>query len=322
MRGARFSSSVPAQMASTRFSNPWPHAEHGFSDILLWKLGKMEKDHEPYPDRPAALMPDAQIPPMPTEGWQVTWLGHSSFLLQGAGRRFLIDPILSKYCSPLPIPTLRRLSPAPFTLEQLGKIDAVFLTHAHYDHCDVSTLRKLPADTPVYAPKGHLWWLERKALYAAGSAGWHESIEPFPGIKATLTPAQHFTARTPWDRNKALWGGWLFEGAGKKIWHAGDSGYCPAFQEIGEKYGPIDLGLIPIGAYAPRSIMKAMHMNPSEAVDVFHETRCRKAIAMHWGTFRLTDEPMGAPPERLQEALQEKPGDFVVGQVGESWAVL
>jgi N-acyl-phosphatidylethanolamine-hydrolysing phospholipase D len=117
----------------------------------------------------------------------------------------------------------------------------------------------------------------------------------------------------------------LLENAGVKLWHAGDSGYCPAFQEIGERFGPIDFGMIPIGAYSPRWFMKPMHMNPEEAVDVFEETRCRRAVAMHWGTFRLTDEPLGEPPLRLTARLKEKgiaSDRFIIGSVGQSWNVL
>jgi N-acyl-phosphatidylethanolamine-hydrolysing phospholipase D len=130
-------------------------------------------------------------------------------------------------------------------------------------------------------------------------------LEIAPGVKVTATPAQHFTARTPWDRNRGHWCGWIIEGAGKRLWHAGDSAWCPAFEEIGRRFSPIDLGMIPIGAYNPRAIMESVHVTPEEAVDVFKATGCKRAIAMHWGTFRLTDEPMSEPPARLKEACEK-----------------
>lgn len=141
-------------------------------------------------------------------------------------------------------------------------------------------------------------------------------------LKVTATPAQHFTARTPFDRNRGHWCGWLLEGGGAKIWHAGDSGYCPAFREIGERHGPIDFAMIPIGAYQPRGIMKPMHMNPEEASQVFDDARCRRAVGMHWGTFVLTDEPLQEPPLRLRrEQKIRHPGaeTFIAGKVGEQW---
>jgi N-acyl-phosphatidylethanolamine-hydrolysing phospholipase D len=204
-------------------------------------------------------------------------------------------------------------------MEDLPKIDAVLLTHSHYDHLDLATLRKLGTSMPLFIAEGHAAWLNSKGFPAVREQAWHSSLEILPGIRVTSTPAQHFTARSPLDRNRGHWCGWLIEGAGCKLWHAGDSGYCPAFAAIGALYGPIDFGMIPIGAYQPRRIMRPMHLNPAEAVRVFQETRCRRAAAMHWGTFRLTDEPIGEPPLWLKSALKENgvdPGLFEVVAVG------
>ena len=160
----------------------------------------------------------------------------------------------------------------------------------------------------------------KKGFRDVREAAWFESLSFRKGVTFTATPAQHFTARTPFDRNRAHWCGWLVEGGGCKLWHAGDSAWCPAFREIGERLGPIDLGMIPIGAYQPRSIMRSMHMNPEEAVDAFEDALCRRAVAMHWGTFRLTDEPMGEPPLRLRNELRKRgiaDDVFRVPKVGE-----
>ncbi len=298
-------------------------------DILRWKLGRtpMEPAKIPNaPDEPAGWrkVTREEIATPPEAGWRVTWLGHASFLVQGGGASLLIDPVFSDYCAPLPIRSLRRKVPVPCALAELPRIDAVLLTHSHYDHLDLTTLRALGKNTPIVISEGHAAWLGRKGFRNVRELPWHAGLEVSSGIRVTATPAQHFTARTPFDRNRGHWCGFLIEGAGCKLWHAGDSGWCAAFREIGERYGPIDFGMIPIGAYNPRKIMRAMHMNPEEAVRAFEETRCRRAVAMHWGTFQLTDEPMGEPVLLLGRALKEKTlaaERFTAGRVGESWEI-
>jgi N-acyl-phosphatidylethanolamine-hydrolysing phospholipase D len=309
-----------------RFTNPWRHRGHRFRDVFRWKLGLGPREEASVaPDAAAARVAGWTCQPPPAEGWRVTWLGHASFLIQGCGRNLLVDPVLSEHCAPLPLPPLRRLVAAPCSARDLPRIDAVLLTHSHYDHLDLPTLRALGMDTPLRVPEGHAGWLRRKGFREVRELSWFGSEELLPGLRVTATPAQHFTARTPFDRDRGHWCGWMVEGGGVKLWHAGDSGYCPGFREIGERLGPPDLGMIPIGAYAPRWFMEPMHMNPEEAVRVFLDTGCRRALAMHWGTFRLTDEPMGEPPLRLAAELARRgipAGDFVSGSVGEAWRVL
>ncbi|MCX8496109.1 MAG: MBL fold metallo-hydrolase [Akkermansiaceae bacterium] len=314
----------------SRYGNPWAHDNHGFLDILRWKLkwGPQEVSVSPdAPDEPAgwrAVRRD-EIAIIPEVGWRVTWLGHASFLLQGGGVSLLIDPIYSDHCAPVPIPSLRRMVAPPCSIEDLPQIHAVLLTHGHYDHLDLPTLRRLGMETRIVVAEGHAAWLRGKGFKQATELAWHECDEISPGIGLTSTPAQHFTARSPFDRNRGHWCGWFIEGAGCKLWHAGDSGYCPAFREIGERHGPADLAMIPIGAYQPRAIMRPMHLNPEEAVQAFLDAGCRSAVAMHWGTFRLTDEPMGEPPILLERALGERslPSEvFQVLQVGDQRHVM
>jgi N-acyl-phosphatidylethanolamine-hydrolysing phospholipase D len=306
------------------FSNPWLHDEHRLRDVLRWKLGLAPKDPPSAAgDAPAPAIPFTSGPP-PAAGWRVTWLGHSSFLLQGSGRNLLIDPVFSAHCAPLPFPSLKRRVPPPCLASELPRIDAVLISHSHYDHLDLPTLKSLGRRTPLLVPQGHARRLARNGFHEVREIPWFGGAELFPGLRATATPAQHFTARTPFDRNRGHWCGWLLEGGGVKLWHAGDSGYCPAFREIGERLGPIDFGMIPIGAYSPRWFMRPMHLNPEEAVRVFQETRCRRAVAMHWGTFRLTDEPMAEPPLRLAAELARTGIDasrFSTGAIGQSWQV-
>ncbi len=294
-------------------------------DVIRWKLGFGPREMPLLPDAPDNPAPwrhldAASIATPPASGWRAVWLGHASFLLQGCGISLLIDPVFSNHCAPLPLPSLRRKLSPPCGLADLPRIDAVLLTHSHYDHLDLPTLRELGYATRLLVPEGHGAWLRRKGFPDVTELRWHESLMAAPSVRITATPAQHFTARSLADRDQAHWCGWRIDSPQGSLWHAGDSGYCPAFREIGERHGPVDFGMIPIGAYQPRHIMRPMHMNPGEAVQVFLETRCRRAVGMHWGTFRLTDEPLGEPPLLLERALREKKipaALFTAGMVGE-----
>lgn len=276
---------------------------------MRWKVGLARRDPVIHPDDQPALMEvlnPAEIAEPPALGWRVVWLGHASFLLQGHGQSILIDPLFSDYCSPVPLPGLRRLRPPPIALAALPSINAILITHGHYDHLDLPTLKTLGKDTPVFLAEGQEVLLQRLGFSAAVGVPWWGSVTLSPEIKITAVPAFHFTARTPWDKNRAHWCGWVLSGSMQRFYHAGDTAWCAAFAEIGRRFGPIDLAMIPIGAYSPRAIMRQVHVSPEEAVDIHQAVGARQSLACHWGTFRLTDEPLGEPPLRLQAEMKHR----------------
>lgn len=298
---------------SARFKNLHLHESHGLKDVLRWKLST----------RGRAV--DLFVPPVWRGGRQegrftATWIGHSSFLFRAGESSFLVDPVLSDYCAPFPAKRLRRRAPPGLALPDLLDVPTVFITHNHYDHLDRPTIRQLPASVQFVVPKGLGRWFRALGRSRVEEFDWWGS-RSVGALEVTCVPAQHFSSRTLWDRDRTLWAGWIVQSGGKTIYLAGDTGYCPVLQEIGERFGPVDLATLPIGAYEPRWFMKPMHVNPEEAVQIHREVRSRLSIACHWGTFCLTDEPMDEPPRRLAAALQaagNDPREFRVLSIGES----
>lgn len=255
---------------------------------------------------PARAEPDLNLIHHPNpDHLQVTWIGHATFLLQLAGKNILTDPIYSDCCAPVYLPNLRRRSAPGIPFSNLPPIDYVVISHDHYDHFDQDTIRRL-GKGPVYLiPQGMEPLLRRMKLPRRVELDWWQSTN-LDSLAFHCVPAQHCSGRGVFDRNRRLWGGWVIEGADKKIFFAGDSGYSDIFLAIGGKFGPVDLSLLPIGAYSPRALMKPVHMNPAEAVQIHLDLCSRQSIASHWGTFRLTSEPMDEPPRALAQALADK----------------
>jgi len=232
----------------------------------------------------------------------VTWVGHSTLLVQQGGLNILTDPQWSDRASPLTFAGPRRVTPPGLRFEDLPPIDLVLISHDHYDHLDVDTVRRLwAAHHPRFlAPLGFKAWFAAVGIPAVDGLDWWESRE-VGGLTLTCVPAQHWGARSWTDENRRLWAGWAVVGAGRRLYFAGDTGYyAPIFAQIGERLGPFDLAAIPIGAYRPPEIMHLTHTTPDEALQVLDDVRGTRLLAIHWGTFDLAEEPFADPPRRLE----------------------
>ena len=238
----------------------------------------------------------------------ITFVGHATFLIQTAGGNLLIDPVWAARASPVSFAGPRRVRAPGVRWDDLPAISLVLLSHNHYDHCDLGTLRALDRrfGMPLVTPLGNAPLLRAAGVRRVEEIDWWQRAAT-ASLPVTLTPAQHFSSRTMFDRNRALWGGFLIEaGRGRRILFAGDSGYGPHFRQVAARLGPIDLALLPIGAYEPRWFMKDIHMNPAEAVRAHIDLAARQSIAMHYGTFQLTPEGIDEPPSELATALRER----------------
>jgi N-acyl-phosphatidylethanolamine-hydrolysing phospholipase D len=298
---------------SGRFRNPWPNATvRGLGGMIRWKVVQPLIGQWPPEDR--SPVPPSATPTIAPEGHRgltVTWFGHSTALLQLDGVNLLTDPVWSNRASPLRFAGPRRRVPPPAPLEALPRLDAVLLSHNHYDHLDrdtVITLARLHPATPWVAPLGLAPLLREFGVREVRELDWWGETS-LAGVTVAATPAQHFSARGPFDRNLSLWCGYAVRTPSWRVWFAGDTGYHPEFRAIGERHGPFDLALIPIGAYDPRWFMRPVHLDAEEAVQVALDLRAAHpshpggaVLPIHWGTFKLTDEPMDEPPRRAREA--------------------
>ncbi|KAI9258971.1 beta-lactamase superfamily domain-containing protein [Phascolomyces articulosus] len=333
------------------FRNPWESAApNGIRETIKMlseiSLRKTERSITPNAKPPTVEKMNWGLIQEPKQAGDknivVTWLGHACALVQINGLNVLLDPVFSDRCSPLSFVGPKRYTDAPCELKDLPKIDAVVISHNHYDHLDTNSIKELAEQHPeahFYVPLGNKSWFDIKnANERVTELDWWEHRTLTLGdqsVKFTCTPCQHFSGRGILDRNKTLWASWCLEGvrdgqtSAGKVFFGGDTGYrnvplgttldqqydedhldslphCPAFKEIGSKIGPFDLSLIPIGAYSPRWFMSTIHCSPEDAVRVHEDVKSKKSIGIHWGTFVLTDEPVNEPPQRLKKALQKR----------------
>ena len=295
-----------------RYTNPWPtRPPVGHNNVVRWALAhRLVREPDTGEAVVAAATPSVVTPRAGADALTLTWIGHSTTLVQIGGLNVLTDPVWAERASPIAFAGPRRRLPPAMPLDALPPIDAVTISHNHYDHLDVATVKRLSARFPEaewLVPAG-VGRLVRKA--GARRVHEHEWWEDrrIGALTITCTPAQHSSGRGLRDRNRSLWCGWAIMATvpRRAVYFAGDTAYCPAFLEIGARLGPFDACLLPIGAYEPRWYMRYVHMTPEEAVRAYQEL-CRdhfgdaSFVPIHWGTFRIADERLDDPPRRLRE---------------------
>lgn len=290
----------------TLFHNRDGRAPVGFSALLKWKL------HNPGPKWPPhAPSPFARATPAERveSGIRLTMIGHSSLLVQMAGLNILTDPVWSRRASPFAFVGPKRVNAPGIDFADLPPIDLVLVSHNHYDHLDLTTLRRLKKahDPLVLTPLGNDTII-RTAVPGMRVAAhdWGESVDLAGRALVHIEPAHHWSARGTRDRRMALWGGFVVETAAGKAYYAGDTGFDEGahYRKLAEKHGGFDLAILPIGAYEPRWFMRQHHQDPEEAVQGMILCKAAFAAGCHWGTFRLTDEPLEEPAARLEAALE------------------
>ena len=315
------STTRPRHHTARGFRNNHSTDKHGGFDVLRWLPGFLLKPYRKvnFPvHRPAV----EQLRHNRTRS-TLTWIGHSSFVLQTGGRNLITDPHLTTRASPLGFAGPVRLTPPALRFEDLPPLDIALISHNHYDHLDEQTVRRLAREHPQLTfavPLGLKRWMAQRRIERVVELDWWQS-EEIAGLRVHAVPAQHFSGRNAHDRDATLWCGFVVEAQQRRIYFAGDTGYSADFADIGARFAPLDLALLPIGAYEPRWFMQAMHVNPEDAVKIHRDIGSRQSVAMHWGTFRLTEEPLDEPPHRLRRALDDAGiahEQFWVFQHGES----
>ncbi len=277
----------------------------------------------------AAIVPDLGFIRGRTNHFSVTWIGHATALVQIGRTNVLTDPHFSERASPVQWAGPKRWQPPAVRLEELPRIDVVLISHNHYDHLDENSVRALNAQKggpPLFVvPLGLERWLASVGVTHVRALDWWDAAR-VKDVTVHLTPVQHWSRRTFADTNTTLWGGFVVEGESRgklrRVFFAGDTGYSKRhFNDIGSRFGGVDLALIPIGAYEPRWFMSAQHVNPEEAEQIHRDLHAKLSIDIHWGTFQLTDEPLDQPvadlaAARSRHGLSER--EFITLRHGET----
>ena len=288
----------------------------------LWKWRKESKKPEPL-SFPLANNDPKFLQENRTQK-TLTWIGHASFLIQLDGINILTDPHLTERASPIVFAGPSRTTPPGLAIEDLPEIDVIVISHNHYDHLDYQTILKITRKQINRQPLVLVPLKLKKLLKSFGARNVREldwwDTTTFKNLNIHSVPVQHWSNRS-FNTNKTLWCGWVFENEDFKSIFVGDTGYSKDFSTIQQKFGPMDLSMIPIGAYAPRWFMKDHHCNVEESIQIHKDLKSKKSIAMHWGTFQLTDEPMDEPVKLLKKLTIENnflPDEFIAMTHGES----
>lgn len=290
-------------------SGPLPHGSFGVRfPFFLRRIAGAFRSGEGAPARLAndgAFLRENARHSVPT----VTWVGHATLLVQMDHVSFLTDPIWSDTASPVSFVGPQRFVPPGIELDDLPPIDFVVVSHNHYDHLDLGSLTALAerdAQTLFLVPLGNAELLRKSGIANVQALDWGETRE-HAGVTVHCLPAQHWSRRGLGDGNEALWASWAVTGPERRFYFAGDTGYFDHFARIAEALAPFDLAAVPIGAYLPVEMMRPSHLDPEEAVQAAIDLRAKRALAMHFGTFDLSDEPLDEPPRRFRAAAEATP---------------
>lgn len=303
-----------------RFFTPGAPTQGGVRAILEWLTHREKASWRQWIDAPWGAPPPQRLK---VGQLRATFINHATVLLQMGELNIITDPIWSERASPVQFAGPRRHRIPGIRFEDLPPIDVVLLSHNHYDHLDVATLLRLRRrDAPtVYCPLGVARRVRRLGFRSIVEMDWWKQ-ERFRDVSIHCIPAQHFSARTPFDRNRTLWCGFRVEAADADVLFAADTGFGPHFVQIAERFAPPRLALLPIGAYRPRWFMGSIHMGPEEAIEAHAILKPTVSVPIHYGTFSLADDGETEPVDHLRALLEERPEqNWRILQEGEGWMV-
>jgi L-ascorbate metabolism protein UlaG (beta-lactamase superfamily) len=294
-----------AHFDGSRFFHQFGDSEKSIYDLMRWRFGGTAAD---WPEQIAVGEAQHIVPASSPSDIVVTFLNHASAYIQHQGIRVITDPQWSERASPVSFAGPKRVRPPGIAIDQLGGLDVVLISHNHYDHFDLPTLKRLKElyDPHFYVPLGDAYLLESIGISKFTEVDWWDNHKLNSDLTLHFVPVRHWSARSLFDRNKSLWGGFVLDSKDKKIFFAGDTGYCDIFKDIATKFGAFDLSLIPIGAYEPRWFMKNSHLNPEEAVAVHTDLKSKHSLGIHYGFWQLTDEAIDAPIVALNAIKKQR----------------
>jgi L-ascorbate metabolism protein UlaG (beta-lactamase superfamily) len=347
----RYQGPVSDHFDGRQFFNPSGHDAKGFADVAKWQMGKRERtpwtgtQNFEFGEKPVAQIAsktkkgDPSVSEQNLSDLRVTFVGHSTVLLQFDGWNILTDPVWYERCSPFQWAGPKRVVPAGIRFEDLPPIDLILQSHNHWDHLDIENLKKIyqKFQPQIVTSLGISQFLKQHGIEKSVDLDWNDTFlvkkgaviarneatkgSPFPDLTVTCLPAQHFSARGAFDRNATLWSSFMISSpTSGNIYFGGDSGYASFFKEIGERFGSIRLALIPIGAFKPEWFMSVVHCSPAKAVQIHLDIKAEKTLAIHHGTFPLADDGQHEPVDDLKIALRElaiSEDDFFVLKEGQ-----
>ena len=305
LSGPKYKGPVSDHFDGKKFFTPGGQPAKGLGEVMQWMMKRKRAEWKERKDVPFGEAPPARV----GRGARITFVNHSTFLIQADGINFLTDPVWSKRTSPFQWAGPRRRRPPGIRFEDLPKIDVVLLTHNHYDHLDLETMKKVfeKHKPKIITSLGVKVFLDNNKISGATELDWWEEWTLNEALNIQAVPAQHFSGRGMYDRDASLWSGFVIKRPGGNIYFVGDTGYHETmFEEIGQRCAPLEVALVPIGAYKPEWFMSPIHCSPAEAVMIHQALKVKQSIATHFGTFPLADDGRDESMDGLRKALTEK----------------